>query len=381
MNELRRRVGESLRVSGPLWTGSLILERVLRVNVLGRWPVRQVPVERVRGQVLAILDAWGMPEAEAATTADHMIYPDLCGIDGHGVAMLLHYQRSVREGSMAVPASVEVVSEGPATALIDGGGGLGHVPADLAMRMAIAKARESGVAAVLVRNSGHFGAAGSYTAMAAEAGLLGLVTTNALRPALVPTFGAEAMLGTNAISFAAPSAAGKGFLLDMATSTASMGKVWATWREGRRIPAGWAVDSRGNPVRNGRIAATQRRLTPLGSRPENASHKGYGLAAMVEILSAALTGQTGRETGVGHFFCAVDPGRFREDDGFERDLDLLTDSLRGSRPLAPARPVLVAGDPERAAREDRLRAGIPLPRGVIEDIRTVARRSRVPFSL
>jgi LDH2 family malate/lactate/ureidoglycolate dehydrogenase len=381
MNELRKRVGDSLRVSGPLWTASLIFERVLGVNVLGRWPVRRVPVERLRGQVLAILGAWGMPEVEAATTADHMIYPDLCGIDSHGVAMLLDYHRAVSHGSMAVPASVEVVAEGPATALLDGGGGLGHLPADRAMRMAIAKAHETGVAAVVVRSSGHFGAAGSYAAMAAEAGLLGLVTTNTPQPAVVPTFGADAMLGTNAISFAAPSSAGKGFLLDMATSTVSLGKVLTAWREGRRIPAGWAVDARGSPVRNGRVAATQRRLTPLGSRPENASHKGYGLAAMVEILSAALPGQSGRERGVGHFFCALDPGRFRENDGFERDVDLLTDSLRAGRPLAPGRPVLVAGDPERAARDRRLRAGIPLSRSVIEDIRTVARRSRVPFSL
>jgi LDH2 family malate/lactate/ureidoglycolate dehydrogenase len=381
MNELRKRVGESLRVSGPLWTGSLILERVLRVNLLGRWPVTRVPVERLRSQVLAILGAWGMPEAEAAITADHMIYPDLCGIDGHGVATLLHYQDSIRGGSIAIPASVEVVAEGPATALLDGGGGLGHLPADRAMKMAIAKARQNGVAVVVVRDSGHFGAAGSYATMAADAGLLGLVTTNAVRPAVVPTYGADPMLGTNPIACAAPSGAGRHFVLDMATSTVSMGKLWARWREGRGIPVGWAVDAQGDPLTNGRIAAEHRRLTPLGSRPETASHKGYGLAVLVEILSGALPGQVGRDRRVGHFFCAIDPGRFREQGSFERDLDLLTDSLRACRPIAPGRPVLVAGDQARAAREQRLRAGIPLPRSVIEDIRTVARRSRVPFSL
>jgi LDH2 family malate/lactate/ureidoglycolate dehydrogenase len=211
--------------------------------------------------------------------------------------------------------------------------------------------------------------------------MLGLVTTKGLRPAVVPTYGADPLLGTNPIAFAAPSRAGRSFLLDMATSTVSMGKVWAAWREGRRIPAGWAVDEGGSPVTNGRVAAGQRRLTPLGSRLETASHKGYGLATMVEILSGVLPGQTGRGSGIGHFFCALDPMRFREDDRFERDLDLLTESLRSSRPLSPSRPVLVAGDPERAAREDRLRAGIPLQRGVVEDIRTAARRSGVPFIL
>jgi LDH2 family malate/lactate/ureidoglycolate dehydrogenase len=381
MTELRKRVGESLRVSGPLWTASLIVERVLRVNLLGRWPVKQVPVDRVRGQVLAILGAWGMPEADAATTAEHLIYPDLCGIDAHGIAMLRHYQRAHLDGSMAVPATVEVVTEGPATALLDGGGGLGHVPADRAMRMAIAKAREIGVGVVAVRRSGHFGAAGSYAAMAAEAGLLGLVTTSTLQPAVVPTFGADPMLGTNALSFAAPSETGKGFLLDMATSTVSLGKVVSAWREGRSIPSGWAVNPHGRPLRNGRIASQQRRLTPLGSRPETASHKGYGLATMVEILSATLSGQTAAEKGVGHLFCVIDPGRLRESGDFESDVDLLTESLREGRPQTPGRPVLVAGDPERATRERNLRAGIPLSRSVIEDIRVVAHHSRVPFSL
>lgn len=381
MSDLRERIGESARVSGPLWTASLVLERILPVNVLGRWPARRVPADRLRGQVLAILGAWGMPEDEASTTVDHLLYADLCGIDSHGVGMLLHYHRALRDGSMVVPARVQVVSEGPASALLDGGGGLGHVPADRAMRMAIAKAREAGSAAVAVRNSGHFGAAGTYVAMAAEAGLLGLATTNTLQPAVVPTFGAEPMLGTNAVAFAAPSAAGRGFLLDMATSTVSLGKAWTAWRAGRSIPPGWAIDPRGRPIRNGRVAAQQRRLTPLGSRPETASHKGYGLAAMVEILCAALPGETGQGKRVGHFFFAIDPTRFRDEGGVEDDIDALTDSLRASRPLDPRRPVMVAGDPEREARDQRLRTGVPLSRSVIEDMRAVARGSGVPFEL
>jgi LDH2 family malate/lactate/ureidoglycolate dehydrogenase len=249
------------------------------------------------------------------------------------------------------------------------------------METAIAKARETGTAAVAVRNSGHFGAAGSYAAMAAEAGMLGIATTNAPPPAVIPTFGAEPMLGTNAIAFAAPSAEGRGFLLDMATSAASLGKAWTAWREGRRIPVGWAIDRRGRPIRNGRVAAQQRRLAPLGSSPDTASHKGYGLAAMVEILCAALPGSMGQTQETGHFFVAIDPARFREDGRAEDDIDALTESLRNSRPLDPSRPVIVAGDPEREARERRLRDGIPLSRSVIEDLRAVARGCGVAFEL
>jgi LDH2 family malate/lactate/ureidoglycolate dehydrogenase len=102
---------------------------------------------------------------------------------------------------------------------------------------------------------------------------------------------------------------------------------------------------------------------------------------MAEILSGTLPRQAGHERGIGHFFCAIDPSRLREDDGFESDVDVLTDSLRAGRPLAQNRPVQVAGDPERAERDHRLRTGIPLSRSVIEDIRTVSHRSRVPFNL
>ena len=248
MNELRKRVGESLRVSGPVWTGSLILERVLRVNLLGRWPVRRVPVERLRGQVIAILGAWGMPEEEAATTAGHLIYPDLCGIDSHGVAMLLHYQRELGDGSLSDCSRRRGRAEGAATALVDGGGGLGHVPADLAMRMAIAKARETGVAAVAVRSSGHFGAAGSYAAMAVGGRADRHGDHQRARARRRADSAPTPMLGTNPIAFAAPAGLATHFLLDMATSTASLGKVRPAWRNGRAIPAGWALDVDGAPV-------------------------------------------------------------------------------------------------------------------------------------
>jgi LDH2 family malate/lactate/ureidoglycolate dehydrogenase len=247
------------------------------------------------------------------------------------------------------------------------------------MRLAIAKCRDGGLGAVAVRNSGHFGAAGGYARLAADAGLIGIAATNTEDPAVVPTFGAEARLGTNALAFAAPAEPGRPFLLDMATSTVSLGTIARAWRTGRRIPAGWAVDARGRPVRGARRAALERRLTPLGGTRAMSSHKGYGLAAVVEVLSAVLPGAE----GVGHFFLALDPGAFREPGrgAFAGELASLLEWLRGTRPLDPRRPVLVAGDPERAVAAERSRSGIPLARAVVEDIRAVAHASRAPFVL
>jgi LDH2 family malate/lactate/ureidoglycolate dehydrogenase len=382
-----RRILETVRGSGPLWTASLILDRVIPSGILGWWRDRRVAPEVLAAQIEALLRAWGMSPEHASITVDHMLYADLHGIDSHGCSMLRYYHREVVAGSLTMTPAVAVVRESETTALVDGGGGLGHVPADRAMKLAIAKCRVTGVGAVAVRHSGHYGAAGAYVSMAAASGFIGIATTTTREPALVPTLGREAKLGTNPIAFAAPAARNPPFVLDMATSTASLGAITMAWRRGRSIPDGWALDARGRSVTSGRVAAEGRRLTPLGSSRAMGSHKGYGLAVMVEILSSILPGarphgpNTGASGSVGHFCLALDPGRFRDAGEFTAALDLLIDSLRACPPRDPREPVLVAGDPEHAAYVERRRSGIPLSRSVVEDIRAVARASGAPFLL
>jgi LDH2 family malate/lactate/ureidoglycolate dehydrogenase len=336
-------------------------------------------------QIDALLLAWGMPRREASITTSYLLYADLHGIDSHGCSMLPHYHRLLHAGAVTMTPRIEVVREDATTALLDGGGGLGHVPGDTAMRMAIAKCRASGVGAVAVRNSGHYGAAGAYASMAARAGLIGLSTTSTQEPAVVPTFGLDARLGTNPVAFAAPSS-GRPFLLDMATSTVSMGRIANERHRGRAIPRGWALDAGGQAVTSPGAAIRQRRLTPLGGAPDTGGYKGYGLAAMVEVLSAVLSGAReggggAHRPGVGHFFLAIDPRRFREEGAFETDLDSLMVRLRATRPRDPGQPVLVPGDPEHAAYAERSGRGIPLKRSVMEDLRAISRASRVPFML
>jgi LDH2 family malate/lactate/ureidoglycolate dehydrogenase len=312
-----------------------------------------------------------------------MTWADVRGIDSHGAGSLLHYERLRAAGKLTLAAETRVVREDEATALLDGGGGLGHVPAEIAMGMAIERAREGGVATVAVRNSGHFGAAGAYASMAAQRGLIGVVTTNAARPAVVPTGGAEAMLGTNPLAFAAPTGSGPPLLLDMSTSTVPVGRIAVSTRRAGRLPSGWATDRRGRPDRNARRALAARRLTPLGGDEEGSSHKGYGLALMVEVLSTLLPGtappSSGESHEIGHFMLALDPARIRGDDGFGAALDRLLARLRASPALDPARPVLVAGDREHAEAERRRASGVPLDRALVEDLRGIASRAGVDF--
>ncbi len=373
------------RDSGPLWAVTLALDRVVPFGALRFWRPHVVPEAALRAQVDAILDAWGMPEPARATTVERILYADLRGVDSHGCCMFPFYETLRGEGRLDPAAAVSVVRDDASTALLDGGGGLGHLPATRAMELAIDKALRSGVGVVAVRNSGHYGAAGAYAAMASDAGLIGVATTSTPTPAVVPTFARRPLLGTNPIAVAAPGAAARPFLLDMATSTVSLGKLLERWRSGRAIPEGWAVDRQGQPLTNGRVAAAERRLAPLGGDRDGGSHKGYGLALAVEILSTVLPGvpladpAAGRRAHVGHFCLALDPGRFR--DGFGLDLDQLLGVLRGAEPVDARQPVLVPGDPEDAVLERRRRDGIPLEHAVWEDLRQVARRSGAAFVL
>jgi LDH2 family malate/lactate/ureidoglycolate dehydrogenase len=335
-----------------------------------------------RAQIEAILRAWEMPPDHAAVTAEVLAWADLRGIDSHGISLIPSYDRTRRAGRVDMQARPDILRETPVSALLDGRGGLGQVPARLAMQTAIAKARASGIAVVSVRNSGHFGAVGYYTSMAAEAGLIGMASTSAAGIVAAPTGGAEARLGTDPWSFAAPTADDRPFLLDMATTTVAFGRIRNKANEGLPVPRGWLAHADGSPATDPAAADRGAFLTSLGAAPETASHKGYGLAVMVGILSSCLSGATlvtdplhTKKPGgndIGHFFLALDPGLFRDPDAFRADVSTLCDSLRATRPIDPARPVQVAGDPERATAERRMREGIPVGAGLLAQVRAVA---------
>lgn len=340
------------------------------------------PLETHRAQAAAILESWGMPVATAATTAEILAWADLHGIESHGIAMLVEYdvRRKTRPINMR-PAPC-LLRDLPVATLMDADGGLGHAPARQAMQIAIDKARSDGVGMVSVRNSGHFGALGYYTTMAADAGLIGIATTSVFGIRVPPTGGKQARFGTDPWSFAAPSADGRHFVLDMATTTVASGRVRNKIVEGQPMPPGWGFDRHGNPTRDPREVMDGGFLSPLGGAADSAGYKGYGLATMVNILSSCLSGSTlitdpmhSRQPwglDVGHFLMAFDPGLFREPAGFEADVARLSDTMRATEPADPVKPVLVAGDPERAVRDVRLRDGIPIGPGLARRLRSLA---------
>ncbi len=335
-----------------------------------------------RGQLELILRAWGMPEATAVSTAEIMSWADLHGIDTHGISMIPTYDERRRAGKIDMRAALATTRETPVSALVDGGGGLGHLAARRAMELAIAKAKVSGIGIATVRNSAHFGACGFYALMAVEAGLIGMVTTSASGIQVAPTLGAQARLGTDPIAFAAPGRPGEPFLLDMATTTVAAGKIRNKANENLQTPPGWLVTADGRPSTDPREVSKGGLMTPLGGTPEGSSHKGYGLSGMVNILSSALSGATmvtdplhTKKAGtmdIGHFLMAIDPGLFRDSADFRADVAAFCDTLRATKPADPAKPVLVAGDPERRTAEKRRQSGIPVGANLLAKVRDVA---------
>ncbi len=354
--------------------------------------------QQIREQIGSVLRAWGMSEAHAGITAEMMLETDLRGVDSHGISMLPAYDREFRSGRLNMRPQFKTVREGPAMALIDADASLGHPVSVHAMNLAVDKCRTTGVAVVSVCNSHHFGAAGCYSRIAAERGVIGLVTTASRGVTMVPTFAAEPILGTNPLAFAAPAKRNPPFQLDMATTTVAAGKVRVHKLNHRPLPPGWVVDGNGRPVTDPAQAYSyvserpEGGLTPLGGTRDLGGHKGYGLAVMVHILGAVLSGGSfspirNRTQGpsdphnIGHFFLAIDPRAFRADGAFEEDLDQVIDVLHNARRADPAQPVLVAGDPEMAARSERLAQGVPIPDDLLEQLRGVAKGAGVPFVL
>lgn len=350
--------------------------------------------DTLRRQLTEVYRAWGMPEADNETIVDNMVESDLRGIDSHGVGMLPRYDGLRRDGALNMTPDVRVVTDFGAVALVDADHGLGHVAGTRAMQLACDKAEQFGVGAVTARGSNHFGAAGVYATMAVERGLIGLCTTGTTQRSVLPTFAKEPRFSTNPIAFAAPAKRNDPFSLDMATSTVAVGKLNIARRAGKELPLGWAHDSDGHPTTDPNVAlnAVPKRLSPLGGSRELGSHKGYGLAVMVDILSSVLSGsfiggynlKSGdREQyiNVGHFCLALNPAAFREEGAFEDELDDLIDMLHGTEPVDPEQPVLVAGDPEHRERAIRLESGIPMTETLFNEVRQVAEACGAPFVL
>lgn len=338
----------------------------------------------LRAQMAGLFVALRVSEEHAAIASDILVASDLRGVDTHGVLTGLRYLDQIEAGLIDPTVTPHVVRESAGSAVVSNAGGLGVVGAHFAMRIAIEKARANGIGHVGVVEGRHIGMVGYYPMMAAAQDMIGLAVTNANR-SVRPARGAGPRFGTNPIAFAAPAGEERPFVLDMATSTVAAGKVRRAHALGLPIPRGWAVDANGQPLETppgGRD--TSWALTPIGESAdgEGVNYKGYGLAVMVDILAGVLAGGgSSADLDYGSnmsWFMAVDIGQMRPVEAFKADMDRLIRYFAGTRPSDPARPVILAGDPEADAFEHRSKAGLPLHRDTLATLRSRARTLGTP---
>lgn len=345
--------------------------------------------------VTQVFAASGFSQADADLCSEVLAAADLRGIDSHGVARLSGYLRLIEKGRINPRPSMTVIRETPGTATLDADGAIGLVSAPHAMKIAMEKAEKVGSGWVAIQHSNHFGIAAHHAMMAVEKDMIGFAVTNA-SPLVTPANGAERMLGTNPICIAVPAGEEPPFVLDMATSAASNGKLEIAERKGVPVPQGWLIQNNGEPSVNPSELKSGGMLLTLGSDMEHGSYKGYGLSAFVDIFSGVLSGasfgpwappfvsfldplpdQPGK--GLGHFVGAWRADAFRDLDEFKSSMDIWIRRFRNTKPASPDVPVQIPGDQERISAEHRRTNGIPLNQKVIEDLKQIADNLRIPF--
>jgi LDH2 family malate/lactate/ureidoglycolate dehydrogenase len=351
------------------------------------------PEERLRNFTQNVFLKMGCSETDAILAADVLLRSDLRGIDSHGVARLSGYIRLWEKQRINATPNIRIVHETPTTATVDGDGGLGLVVAPFAMKVAIEKARIYGSGWVAVKNSNHFGIAGYHALLAVEEDMIGISMTNA-SPLVAPTYANERLLGTNPMCYAFPAGKYPPVVVDMATSAAANGKLEIAQRSNSPIPEGWAQDKDGKGSTNPNELKAGGSLLPLGSDKDHGSHKGYGLSATVDILTAVLSGANYGPwvppfvaflepsanpvgEGLGHFFGAMRVDGFRPAEDFKHHLDNWIERFKGAKTVDPAKSVIIPGEPEYAFEQERKVAGIPLIDVVVNDLNGLADKLQI----
>lgn len=348
--------------------------------------VVRCPSDYLEAFMVDVFRGLGVPDADACVCADILITADKRGIDSHGINRCkpIYYDR-IKAGIQEPVTQLEIVRRSATTAVVDGHNGMGHVIGKRCMQMAIDKASEHDMGMVVVRNSTHYGIAGYYALMAAEADMIGITGTNA-RPSVAPTFGVENMLGTNPLTIGCPSDEAFPFILDCATSTTQRGKLERYARSGDSTPDGLVVDHTGHCVTDTAkilraLVEGNAALLPLGGLGESTGgHKGYGYCTAVEILSSALQcgrflkGVSGCADGksapilLGHFFMAVKVEAFVDAPVFRKNVGDLLRELRASQVAPSAERIYTAGEKEHLAWQERSQLGIPLSNAIRADM-------------
>ncbi len=349
--------------------------------------MKKVSLKELHEFSVKALMSVGVCEQDAETVAQTLITTDTFGVLTHGTKNLNQYIQKMEAGGLDAAAVPTVECEGPAWAIVNGNKAIGMVSACKAMKLAIEKAKQVGIAYVGVKNSCHFGAAGYYANLAAKEGMVGLSMSNADPVIAVPN-GCKKAIGTNPFSFAAPLGNGRSMFLDIALSNVAALKVIMAKEKGQEIPDTWLVDEQGLPTTDASLFPQKASLQPMGA------HKGYGLALLVELFSAVLTGagmlseiaswnlDLSSTNNAGHAFIAVDISKMMPAGQYEQRITQVANELKNSPKAAGKDKIYLPGEIEWEKREKALADGeIELTDAMADSLMDLSKRTGIQINM
>jgi L-2-hydroxycarboxylate dehydrogenase (NAD+) len=336
-----------------------------------------VSAPRLREFIRSAFVRVGLPAADAEAVAGLMADADAQGSDGHGVIRLPNYLKRIRAGGLNTQPDIRIVHEKAGMAVLDGDNGMGHLVVSKAVDLAMAKAREVGIAWVGTRASNHAGPASLYVRKPVQNNMIALYFAVGNANHMPPWGGMEMLLSTNPIAVGLPGGSEPAVVLDMATTVAAYGKVKAKAKRGEQMPEGWMIDRQGRPLTDP-TRADEGFLLPIGG------HKGYGLALIVGLLAGTLNGAAmGRDvvdfnhdsttpTNTGQALLVIDLAAFGDPAIFKRALDHLVQDLRSSERLPGVERIWLPGEQSHLRRAKYAAEGIPIASGVVADLAVLA---------
>ena len=320
----------------------------------------------------------GFSNEAADLISNSLLEADLRGLNTHGVLRIPMYLNRVKIGLINPKAEIKILLDEGNIAVIDACNGMGQPASFYAMKMAVKKAKTLIIAAVGVRNSNHFGTAAYYSKIAAENQMIGISMSNT-EPLMPAPGGKKAVTGNNPISVAIPLRERPPIILDMATSTAAIGKILIAQKRGESIPVGWAVDKSGKDTMDPFEALNGGLILPVGGA------KGYGLSLVIDILAGILTGSgfgelvksplddMVNEQKAGHFFMAIDIKSFLPLKDYYLNINKLVNDIKSSPTVEGIKEIILPGEMEHRTMQSRLIEGIPLPEKLIMELEQLGR--------
>lgn len=345
----------------------------------------ELETDKVRRYCEALFETYGFSADESGIITDVLIRADLYGIESHGVQRLVRYHEEITSGQVNPRAKTEIAHETGISAVVEANKAMGQLVGVEAMKLAIRKAKNQGCGMVTVRNSNHYGIASYYTEMAANEDLLGVCMTNT-EAICVPTFGSQAMTGTNAIALAMP-ADPFTFSYDASTTVVPRGKLEVYRKNGEPFPGQWALDADGKPCDNAAviidniIAKAGGGIAPLGGIGTlNGGHKGYGLSIIVDLFSAVISGgltsnyvnRKPDHTGICHYFMAIDYGIFGDKKSIKAGMSKFLQELRDSKKAEGHSRIYTHGERAAEMKAARIKGHIPVNEKTLAEMRDIA---------